>query len=347
MLPRKIEEIISFLEDKKIGITTHNSVDIDALVSCHVLKLFLKQYLNKEDVYLSYPVLTRSTRNFKDKFSEKFSYIDLNDEKKYDFSKVDIILILDTNNLNLVSFSEDFNILKGPIPFIFVDHHLDLKMGYKNNIESLNLILDDFTSTTEIIFELYETFNQSIPYPINYLFMTGILTDTGFFKYGNNDTIKHFSKLIDDQLDYKELLILLSSDEDISERIAKIKGLQRVKIIREGNWLMGISNIGSFGASVASSLLKNGFDVAVVLSKKKRESRISARASKKICLQTGLHLGKIFEVVSSDCNGNGGGHDGAASINYETRQEDVLNEVLSKIMQFMNNPSKIKSMGKI
>ncbi len=337
MLQTKIEKLLSFLKDKNILITTHCLVDIDGYVSCHVLKLFLKQHFNKVEVCIYFPELSKSTKEFRDKFIEKFPGIDLFVENKEDVSNFNVILVLDTNNLNLVTFSNKFSILESQIPFIFLDHHYDLTKDYKNNVNSLNLIMDDYTSTTEIIFELCEMYNVSLNPPINYFLMAGILTDSGFFKHGNNNTILRFSKLIDNQLDYKELILMLKLDVDISERIAKIKGLQRVKIIKEGKWLIGISNVGSFGARVANSLINNGFDVAIVSTKKKKhDSRISMRASKKICLETGLHLGKILEKVSVDCNESGGGHDGAASINHNIEQENIIKNILSQVKQFTN-----------
>ncbi|GAH62999.1 unnamed protein product, partial [marine sediment metagenome] len=63
-------------------------------------------------------------------------------------------------------------------------------------------------------------------------------------------------------------------------------------------------------------LIKNGFDVGIVYSEEKNRKNINSRAKKSVCLNTGLHLGKILEKLSQYADGSGGGHDGAASITF-------------------------------
>jgi nanoRNase/pAp phosphatase (c-di-AMP/oligoRNAs hydrolase) len=95
---------------------------------------------------------------------------------------------------------------------------------------------------------------------------------------------------------------------------------------------MGISHVGSYEADVASALIKIGFDVGIVWSKKTSEYRISTRASNKICSKTGLHLGKILEELSDDSKGSGGGHDGAASLKGKIGLENILKIIEEKIL---------------
>ena len=71
-------------------------------------------------------------------------------------------------------------------------------------------------------------------------------------------------------------------------------------------------------------------------SKKKSDERISARASKKVCIETGLHLGKILEELSKNYGGNGGGHDGAAGFNHSKDIETILDDFIIKIKQILN-----------
>ena len=240
---------------------------------------------------------------------------------------------MDTNNLDQVRIPE---INSSEISIIFIDHHLNLKKNYKRNIIPMNIIQDKFSSTAEIIFELCEYFNVELTLPNKYLIIAAILTDSGFFKHGNNDSILRMSKLLSNQLDYQEFVSILKRDKSIPEKIAKIKALQRVQLIQEGNWLIGITNVGSFEASVASSLIKIGFDVGVVYSKKKPEYRISTRAKKYVCLKTGLHLGKILKEVSEECGGSGGGHDGAAALNGILDLEIIIEKILDRIKQVLN-----------
>ncbi|TFG02253.1 MAG: hypothetical protein EU540_01890, partial [Promethearchaeota archaeon] len=245
--------------------------------------------------------------------------------------KIDIFLILDTNNLDQVAIPD---INSSEIPIIFIDHHLNLKKNNKRNI-SLKIIDDKYSSTAEIIYELCEYYNVELTLPYKYILIAAILTDSGFFKHGNNDTILRISKLLSNQLDYQEILSTLKNDKTIPEKIAKIKALQRVQLIQEGNWLIGITNVGSFEASVASSLIKIGFDVSVAYSEKKSGYRISTRAKKYVCLKTGLHLGKILEDLSDD-EISGGGHDGAAAIHGKEGLEELLAILIKKVKQSLS-----------
>ena len=335
MIKANFEDFLAFLKDKKILITTHNLVDIDGLVSCHVLKFFFNQYFEKSEIFLHFSEISKSTRKFMAKFAERFPSFNFLFNKDIDKSKIDVVLILDTNNLDQVGFPKNFDMLDLKIPIVYLDHHHSNEN--KNiNVNLNSLIFDKYSSTAEIIFELCKEFKVELKDPYNYLLISGILTDSGFFRYGNNDTITRVSKLLDQKLDIQEIFLMLNNDNSISEKIAKIKGIQRVKLIREGPWLIGVTRIGSYEASVASILIKVGFDVGIACSEKKNEYRICIRANKKVCLKTGLHLGKILEELSNQCEGRGGGHEGAASINGKGALANILDKIKEKIVKILN-----------
>ncbi|MFW9898368.1 MAG: bifunctional oligoribonuclease/PAP phosphatase NrnA [Candidatus Thorarchaeota archaeon] len=336
MLKSKFEDFKIFLKNKNVLITTHDLADIDGLASCFVLKFFFNHYYNSDDIHLVFPEISKSTKDFFFKLKEKFPEVNFSLKNDVDIGKIDVIIILDTNNLGIVKFSNNFNIINSNIPFVFLDHHLNLEKEYSNNISSLNIIDDKFSSTAEIIFEMCEYFNVKISLPYKYLLIAAILTDSGFFKHGNNDTILRVSRLLTNQLNYQEILSMLKAEKEISKKISKIKAIQRVQLIQQGNWLIGLTNIGSYEASVASSLIKLGCDVGVVYSEKKLDYRISIRAKKNTCLKTGLHLGKILKEISEEYGGSGGGHDGAASLKGNVDLKRDIDIILDKIKQVLN-----------
>lgn len=335
MLKSKFEDFKTYLKDKNILITTHESVDLDGFVSCYIFNHFFNNHFKKK-AYLIFPEIAKSTRDFIKRISQKFSELHFSFNDEFDISNIDLIFILDTNNLAQVTVFDKLNILNTQIPFIFIDHHLNLEKDYKNNIASLNIINEEVSSTSEIVFELCQYFNFRLELPYKFLLISAILTDSGFFKYGNNDTIMRISRLLDDQLDFQEILTALEFEQDISEKLARIKALQRLKVIRSKDWLIGMTHVGSFEAGVATLLINIGFDVGIVYSKKKPTFRISTRAKKNVCQKTGLHLGKILKEIAEECEGSGGGHDGAASINGENDLNKVLNKIIEKIKQILN-----------
>jgi nanoRNase/pAp phosphatase (c-di-AMP/oligoRNAs hydrolase) len=184
------------------------------------------------------------------------------------------------------------------------------------------------------VLELFDDCNIELPIPYKYLLVSAILTDSGFLKYGNTGTIKSLNHILQDQLEIQDVIPLLEREIDISEKIARIKALQRVKLIRINNWLIGISHLSSFSASAASTLTKVGFDIGIVVSEDKSDYRITTRAKKQVCLKTGLHLGKIINKIN---NVNGGGHDGAATFNGKNDVEESLNQLIDKIKETLIN----------
>ena len=335
MLTSKFEDLKAFLKDKSVLITTHKSVDLDGACSCFLFKFFIIHYF-KNNAAIFFPEFTKYTREYLQKFSQKFKELSFSFSDDFDLSNIDLIIILDTNNLSQVSIFEKLSVGNTQIPFIFIDHHLNLKKEYENNISSLNIINEHVSSTSEIIYDMCERFNFKLGLPYKFLLISAILTDSGFFKYGNNDTIIRISKLLDEQVDFQEILSTLEFKQDISEKLARIKALQRVKVIRSKDWLIGMTHVGSYEASVATSLISVGLDVSIVYSEKKMAFRISTRAKKSVCLETGLHLGKILEVVAEEYQGSGGGHDGAASLNGNKDLKKVLDLIIEKIKQILN-----------
>ncbi|MFX1444222.1 MAG: bifunctional oligoribonuclease/PAP phosphatase NrnA [Promethearchaeota archaeon] len=335
MVSNKYEDFKAYLKNKNVLITTHESVDLDGFVSCYILKIFLINYF-KNEVTLFFPEFNKSTKEYLGKVSQKFSDLSFSFNEEFDILNIDLIFILDTNNLAQVSIFDKLNLNIAHIPFIFIDHHLNLKKDYKNNLSSLNIINDEVSSTSEIIYDICEFFNFKLELPYKFLLISAILTDSGFFKYGNNDTIMRVSRLLNEKVDLQEIISMLEFEQEISEKIARIKALQRLRLIRLKDWLIGMTHVSSFEAAVASLLINIGLDVSIVYSEKKRTFRISTRAKKSVCLKTGLHLGKILEEVAEEYEESGGGHDGAASLNGEHDLKKVLNKIIEKIKQILN-----------
>jgi nanoRNase/pAp phosphatase (c-di-AMP/oligoRNAs hydrolase) len=336
MLDINYENFLSYLQGKKILITTHKLVDIDGLASCFSLKFFLTKYLKNGSISIFFSEISKPTRDYMNRFIEKYRNFNFTYKKEVTPSNYDVCLIIDANEVNQIGLKDKNDDLQLGIPYIIIDHHHYRDDNIKSeNLQSLNLIHDNVSSTVEIILNLFQVYSQKLPIPYKFLMTTAILTDSGFFHHGNNNTIKSVSTLLDENLDYQEIRLMLNKEIDISERIARIKGLQRVKLIRKGNYLIGISNVSSFGAKVATTLIKIGFDISIVHSMEKERSIVNSRVNKSVCLKTGLHMGKIFEELSENFGGSGGGHDGAAALTFDTDIDMILEKIIDKIKQLL------------
>jgi nanoRNase/pAp phosphatase (c-di-AMP/oligoRNAs hydrolase) len=264
-------------------------------------------------------------------FSHKFPSFNFNHTNKVNLSEFEVCIIVDANNIDQIR-SKDGSAKPVEIPYFFIDHHhYPEDLTRREGHIFLSIINEQRSSTVEIIMDLYKVYSQEMTLPYKVLVIAAILTDSGFLKYGSNETIKSITQLLDEKVDIQEIQRMLEIDTDISERIAKIKGLQRVRIVREGDNLIGISNASSFGAKIASTLLNVGFDISIVYSIKKEETNINTRAKKSVCISKGLHLGIIMEEFAKEFNGSGGGHDGAASLTVKIDIDILLENLIRKI----------------
>jgi nanoRNase/pAp phosphatase (c-di-AMP/oligoRNAs hydrolase) len=331
---QKFDILLSELSNKKVLITTHDQVDLDGFTSCVLLKYFLETYSDNIQVRLFFSRFSQFTFDFLSRLEKIFPNISSPLENREDYFDTEFIIILDTNNLDQVVFPESIIKTKNKIPFIFIDHHFDLNHDITHNVKANNIIIDSITSTAEILFKIFIHYEIQVPTRFRYLLLAAIYTDTGGFKNANNDTFNHLSNILNSNLKFQDFLMLIEKKNDFAKKVAIIKGLQRVKIKKINNWLIGLSYVGSYTSSVASALLQIGFDVSIVYSKEPTSFRITTRAKKEICLKTGLHLGKILSEIKE---GSGGGHDGAASLNGENSFESALNLILEKIKKTLNN----------
>lgn len=329
MLNSKFNKILRFIQNKNVLVLTHQLVDIDAL-ACFICFKYLISKLKYNRVYFHISTPTKSTKEFFSLWSEKFGINKIIEDLPYP-SEIDALIVLDTNNLDhIIVPDSETNDLKTK-PIIFIDHH-SIPTLNKEDYNMLSIIDDRFNSTSEIIYELIKHYNFKIPIPYIYLIVAGIITDTSFFKHANKEVFQRLGFLLENDVNYQEIVDLLDHEITFSEKIAQIKGVQRVQLYRMGDRLVGISHVSNFRARIAANLLNLGFDVSIVYSKLKKGNYITARAKKYVCLETGLHLGKLLGQIS---NGKGGGHDGAATVFIETSIEDKLAELIELIQEIL------------
>ncbi|HSV42353.1 MAG TPA: DHH family phosphoesterase, partial [Methanomassiliicoccales archaeon] len=131
-----------------------------------------------------------------------------------------------------------------------------------------------------------------------------------------------------------EAYALIDVEPDVSERVAMLKGGQRVRFERVGDKIVAISLGSSFESSVCKGLLNIGADVAFVVSQRDENFRLSARARPEM-VRAGLHLGKMLEGLGKETDNEGGGHPGAAGLTGVGDAEAMANICMKKTMDFL------------
>jgi phosphoesterase RecJ-like protein len=142
-------------------------------------------------------------------------------EKKYD-----LLVILDAADLSqLGDFYTQNKMIFGEVPSINIDHHKS-----NNNFASVNLVDENASSTTQILFELLKELGTEITADIATLLLAGIITDTGSFQ-NENTTPEAFDIAAD-------LIDLGARQQEIIKYVYKTKQLETLKL-----WGKILSNI--------------------------------------------------------------------------------------------------------
>ena len=249
-----------------------------------------------------------------------------------DPSEYDITLVVDT------STSSQLNDIKLD-KYCVIDHHATTAL-----IEGGEFYLHRHSpSTAGLVFDILKIMGAPLMRRVALGLMAGIVTDTGHFKHATYDTFRTISEIIElSGVEYAEVLeMMASTPQDISMRIAMLKCATRATIERVGDWLLVDSHVNSFGGAASSMFLNIGADVAFIGTSRDDTIRVSGRA-KREAVNAGVNLGKIMEDISSNYEGTGGGHAGAAGIDVVADMGLILEECKSKVrdvLQGKPNPS--------
>lgn len=224
-----------------------------------------------------------------------------------DPSNYDFTVVVDTSTQAQLN---DIKLTK----YAVVDHHstCSIKDGAEFYIHRCA------SSTAEIVFEIIKSMGAPVMRKSAMSLITGIITDTGNFKYASPQSFRTLAEIIETSgVEYGEVVdILASTPQDISMRIAILKAAMRAQIQRVGEHIIAISTISSFGGTAAGMLTHIGADVSFVGAEKEGVIRISGRA-RRTAIDDGVNLGQIMQEVSKVYGGTGGGHDGAAGLDVE------------------------------
>ncbi len=244
----------------------------------------------------------------------------------------DVVIVLDTSSIDQLKEYEK-KIRDNHPETIFIDHHrpdketLDFVDGF--------YIDENASSTVELILDIAEELGYSFDSQTALLMLTGIISDTGHFKFANEETFKAVSKLLQEGADYREALEALETPEDESKKVAMLKAAQRLELYKShGRWI-AFSEVGAYESDAASLFIKIGADVSLVASSND-EIRISARSKSGVASETHLHLGELMSDLADYFGGTGGGHAGAAGMSAETELSEVKEKALKEVRKMLS-----------
>jgi len=303
-------------------IISHHNADVDAVSSLLALRELLEKQGKKVHVGVAESI-SEVARNFL-----KNEEILINPK----LDKYENIIIVDTSAPEQI---KPMVIPRNKNVFL-LDHHIP---GNLVKI-SKSYIDPNAKSCSEIIYKLSKYFSD-LSQRSSFLLASGIVYDTAHLRNADIKVFKILVELLEKSgREFKEIIKLLNTDIDISEKIANLKAVGRLKSYRIGNVLVSFTHTGSFEASVARNLLKMGSDIAIVAAPKKKSLRISGRM--KSNLRNKINLAEIFSQIEEIIDGSAGGHDMAASANGKNTNNvgKAFDKILSLIEKKMGERAK-------
>jgi len=321
---RKFTKIaIIIKEARKIVILTHANSDPDAICSAFALKQLLKKINPKTKIIIGAP---EGTNKISEKIMKRFR---LTVESNPTLDDIDVIFTVDTNNLKQLGKISNA-IEKFEKSIIIIDHHYP-----HPSMEKLSKIefCDKYSpSTCEIIYELYNHYEIKPTKKAATILIIGILCETRHLRLATSKTILIISNLLKQGIAIEKLRAILEIKMDQSERLARLRAAQRIKITNIDGWIIVSTNVGSHHASAARALAFLGADLAIVGSSDKDRLKIGLRSKEEFYQKSGIHLGRdLAKPLGDYVNGTGGGHSLAAGITGSGEVENALNKALEML----------------
>ncbi len=335
------EKIIRIIEDlskssrkTSILIVTHRRADIDAYVSAYLLHKILKLKVPSVElnIYIPEGISTRVNK------ISKLLPIDYVENTRDVSRSYDISFYLDIGGVAVIPDIE--YLLSISDTNILIDHHSkNYDFIKKFNIAYVNDTL--VSSTVEIILELgnailkdfYNTFSNAEILSI----LSTILVESRFLHLAKPETFLRIYHLLRRGGSISEALNLSRIDMDRSEKIALLKGMSRIEAYEANSYLIVLSELGAYHASLASKLASLGVDLAIVYGEYDDDYKVTVRLSNRLMEELHIEAPKdILASIKDELKGNIGGHRGAAVLivkgnnikNLEVLRNRILNKVL-------------------
>ncbi len=318
----EIRKILSFPRD--IAIFSHRNPDGDAIGSSTALKLYLEK--SGHTARIIFPSEFPSIYTFLPK-TDDILIFDLEKKKVEDIIKnVEVIFFLDFSGLDRIDKMGELVLDSNAIK-IHIDHHIDPE-------PFADYVLSDIksSSTSELIYDFFKYLdnNKYTDRDIAECIMTGIITDTGSFKYSTTSkTFMTASNLLDFGIDLNELQNKIYNS--LSEKQVRLIGFalnKRMEIIPE--YHAGIIYLtkqdykdfeiqrGDTEGLVNYLLMIKKVKIAALITEQPTIVKISLRSKGNISVQE----------IARD-NFKGGGHKNAAGGHAYAKLESVINKFKS------------------
>ena len=291
---------------QSVAIIGHMSVDPDAIASAYGMEFIVKHYHPNATIDILVDGVSKSATSIVEYYNRP--HLETSD-KKYD-----LIIIVDVNVPTQLGVFKDLVLSHEKEKILIIDHHT--KTDFSEESVGIAFIEEERTSASEIISELIFSLDLMPDVKLLNSLLSGIIFDRRRFYTLNSKLLSIITKMLDNGVDYDFAVSLNQKNYEHSTKIARLKCASRLHLQVIKDWLIVWSKIGSHEGSSARAILDLGADVALIYSRRRKETRLNVRARNGFYITTDIHFGKdIMKVLSEKFNGDGGGHSTAAALN--------------------------------
>ncbi len=315
------------LRGRKTVVVTHKNADPDAIASAFTITRFLR--MQKSHTLLIFPQgVNEAGKNMLSNLNIAYEKYILVMKYRHVLDDESVLIMIDTNNPE--NLGEASKLFSSTNTVIVIDHHRPHPLLFmRRDSRVYPLIIPTYTSCSELVYDLLNDV-----YPINSLeataLLAGIVYDTRRFLTIMPRTFEIVSELLRKGGDYRRAISMITREMDYSEKMARLKAAQRMKIFTCKSYIIAISHVGAFEGSVARGIIELGADLAIVYSIRKNMFRVTLRSTGRFYRETGISIGRdLIPYLSRVLNASGGGHDNAGSLE-GYRVGGDLEEILEK-----------------
>jgi nanoRNase/pAp phosphatase (c-di-AMP/oligoRNAs hydrolase) len=312
----------------KILLLCHHNADPDSICSAFGFQKLIETLTPslKPDIFLP-----GGESNLSKQIIENFGINIVENPSEYDY---DIFVMLDTASLSQLEDWEK-KVQKSNAIIIVIDHHIPHPKMME--ITEYVFVNESATSTCEIIYQYYKDSNVKPSRNVARALLVGIAYDSRHFSIATPQTLKVASSLLEINGTLDSIFSLLKTERNRSEKIARLKGSQRMRIHEINGWIITTSNVSSFQASTARALVGLGADLSIVCGNYKTEIRASLRSTNEFFRETSIHLGELAQTLGNEFNGEGSGHPTAAGLNGIGETELFLQNSIRLLNKIFNS----------
>ncbi|MFH0955099.1 MAG: DHH family phosphoesterase [Candidatus Micrarchaeota archaeon] len=248
----------------------------------------------------------------------------------------DAIICCDFNAPNRLHDSQD-QLKKFKKPVLLIDHHPKTIGSLKTPFSVLD---PKVQSASQLAFDLLLESKFPVSKKSLIAFACGMVSDSADLSIANAKLIKQLGTCLEQTgLSVGDLHQLTAVNEPVSERLAKLKSLQRVQVLQVASFLIAFSNVDFFESQSANALIAAGSDVALVagVDAKTKFTRLSVRSSHSVVQKAGFHAGKqVCVPLAGFFDGFGNGHAGAAGFSCQNAgPQQVLQKAVELAAVFL------------